>query len=65
MLKQSTVSESAHFYSPVSATTRITLEGVLRKPVTAATAAPLRRIPPKRLSCKTCQGACCIGRCRF
>lgn len=59
------VSESPHFHPPASATPPITLQGVIRKPTANAADAPQRRVAPKRLCCKTCQGKACIGRCRF
>src|ERR1035438_1052192 len=66
MLNHSTIlSESPHFHPPVSVAPPIMFEGVVRKPTARAESAPQRRVPPKRLCCKTCQGKCCIGRCRF
>jgi len=66
MLNHSTiVSESPHFHPHGSAAPPITLQGVVRKQGASAESAPQRRVAPKRLSCKTCQGKCCIGRCRF
>ena len=38
---------------------------VVRKPAASAESTPQLRVPPQRLSCKTCLGKRCIGRCRF
>ena len=66
MLNHSTIlSESPHFHPLASATPPIKLQVVFRKPAVNGESAALRRVPSKRLSCKTCLGNCCIGRCRF
>ncbi|MGC9946744.1 MAG: hypothetical protein ABSF64_10290 [Bryobacteraceae bacterium] len=59
------VSESPHFHPPASATPPITLQGFVRKSAANGDSASQGRILSKRLSCKTCLGKCCIGRCRF
>jgi hypothetical protein len=66
MLNHSTIlSESPHFHPPVSVAPPIALQGLVRKPAARAESTLQRCVPPKRLSCKTCLGKCCIGRCRF
>jgi hypothetical protein len=66
MLNHSTsVSESPHFHPPANATSPIMLHGVLPKFAPDGGSTPQRRVPPKRLCCKTCLGKACIGRCRF
>ena len=66
MLNQSTImSESPHFHPPTSVTPPITLQGVIGKSAARAASTPQRRVPPKRIFCKTCLGKNCIGRCRF
>jgi len=66
MLNHSTdLGERPHFHPPARATAPITLQGVVPKPAASAESTPQRRVPPKRLFCKTCLGQCCIGRCRF
>jgi hypothetical protein len=66
MMNRSTiVSESAHYHPPAGVASPITLQGVVQKPGATAESAFQRRATPVRLACKTCQGKCCIGRCRF
>jgi hypothetical protein len=66
MLNHSTVvSESPHFHPPVRVTQPISLQGFTQKAGARAETAPQRRVTSKQLSCKTCLGKCCIGRCRF
>ena len=66
MLNQSTiVSENPHFHPPASVAPPITLQGVIGKSAARAESTPQRRVPPKRIFCKTCLGKNCIGRCRF
>jgi hypothetical protein len=66
MPNQSTIlSENPQFHPSMSVATLLALEGGLRKPAARAESFPERRVLPKRVSCKTCQGKCCIGRCRF
>jgi len=65
MLSHSTIlSENPHILPPVSAVPTITLRVAVHQPAGRADSTP-QHVPPKRLSCKTCQGKCCIGRCRF
>jgi hypothetical protein len=65
MLNASTLlSEGSHFHPPASVAAPIPLQAVARRPLTRVEALPQPR-PSKRLSCKTCLGKCCIGRCRF
>lgn len=66
MLNQANIlSETAHVHPPVSASTPMELDRFVRKPVARVATTVPRRVSPKHLKCKTCQGKCCIGRCRF
>lgn len=66
MLNQSTVlSERAHFHPSTSAAAPIPLHGVILKQAVKHGGDMPRRSTPKRMSCKTCQGKCCTGLCRF
>lgn len=66
MLNQSTVLSERPQFHPAAVTTSKTMgQNALRTFGANAGAAPQRRVPPKKLSCKTCQGKCCTGHCRF
>ena len=66
MLSHSTIlSESPQFHPPARVAPPFPVESVLRKPVIRVESIPLRRVPPKKLCCKTCLGKGCTGHCRF
>lgn len=65
MLNRTTiVSETAHYHPPVSVVPPVVLPRAAHS-LGNGNPAPQRRVPTKRLCCKTCLGKACIGRCRF
>jgi len=65
MLNDSPIlSERPQFHPPMTTATPLA-QGFVRKPAAGTELAATRRVPLKRLSCKTCLGKCCVGRCRF